>query len=150
MVAPKLPDNMYGARRLTLQAMLDKNYEGIEPLKNQKYPSSLGVEAAQLADGFAYLEDNISEEGILLPFDGVSKTLSELIGAENLRFVQPIPSRFMNNKNNRIDCFAVYIRYSSVKQEPEKSEVLQEPKRKLVAIKPSVAPSSSPSLKLKS
>ena len=35
---------------------MDKNYQTIDLLANGKYSSTLGVEFAQLEDGFAYLE----------------------------------------------------------------------------------------------
>lgn len=140
MAAPRIDEGLYDVqRRQEYQAILNKNYSDKTPLKTgkNKWSASLGVEAAQLADGFAYFEDIILDNKIV--FGLVAKVVEEKLGTENVRFVQPIPERFLNDKNRDFKAFAIYIRYElpvEKKLEESKLQIKSEEKLKFLALKP--------------
>ena len=109
-------------RQKQLQDMLTENYRAVEPLADGRYSPTLGVEAAQLNEGFAYLEDNV-EKGEKLSLDYLLKALGDV--QANVRFCQPIPERFLTDENKSADCFALYIRYKVPKEsKPAKTRLL--------------------------
>jgi hypothetical protein len=129
MVAPTIEDGIYSPNiRGCLQTELDKNYHTIDLRSGGEYPIELGVEAAQLKDGFAYLETIVlsSEQ----PFQKVYDTAVNMFGIHNIRLTQPIPDRAGKDKPI-FNSIAVYVRYSSSVKKADKKE----PKKRLNIVK---------------
>jgi hypothetical protein len=115
MSAPTIDDKLYDAeKRKKIQTDIDGNYEDIEPLASGKYSSSLGIEAAQLADGFAYAEYIVTgEKG---SFELFNRLAREEYGEGNFRFVQPLPKRFLKDENKSSNALAIYIRFKLLEE----------------------------------
>ncbi len=134
-------------KRKEYQAELNNSYQGIEPLKGGRYPLSLGVEAACIAEGFAYLKYIVLTED--LKWGSLSRVLDDHFGKENYRLLQQcIPKRKSNEENKSPSAFAIYLRYM-----PDESKLVHEkpaekpPEKKKLLIKPEAGvQSSTPSL----
>jgi hypothetical protein len=139
MATLRIEDGIYDSEKTKIyQVMLENNYAGIEPLKGGKYPASLGVESAHLAEGFAFLEQVVLDENN--SFENLHAGLKKVINLDNVRLVQPVPDRFLKGVKPGFNHFAVYIRYE-IPKPTEKSKENAEKKK----IMPKLAP--MPSLK---